>query len=755
MTEPGQNLALTDIAKLAEVGVSAASNWRKRHADFPGPTATSGQELFAADEVARWLAQRKIARNGLQPGEVPGTTYGDRFIRNGGIPAPSAQAEPSHAHAEVRSDWPDQLWQIVDLLRGDLEFLAAVDFIMAMLYLRTTNRECWRVVTEQRSWGAVSGVLRDVNFREHGVPLFATVAPDHSSERKLMEAIRLFDEIDLDSAGPASIFDALLKRINRDLGRYGGYFTPSSVVRCMVGILDPRRTNTVYDPSCGSGELLVAAAQRGAESVLGQAMNGRSFRIALFNLSAHGSEAELRIGGPEILRGAFAGKQFDVVLSNPPFNITLPEDAERDAWPFGAPTKRAANFAWLQIAVDKLKPGGRAGVLMPNGTLFTGGLNAQIRRKMIDAGAVEGIIALPAGLFTATGISVVLWLVRRPKPGEPVPSEILFIDATSMGAANERAQRVLREDEVAKIVQAYSDWRDFGRSGNLDHSVGFARSVGIEEIQRNDYNLQPQRYVHEEIDSQSSLADTPSARLESLHRRLNELTERAGRTRRNVATHLQALRDSPTGAWREVALGDLCDIQAGPGAVDRERGMRVQGWIPLVLPRNIKRGHLSHDELDTVSPEMAAKLLKYMLRPGDIVCPRSGTLGRHGLVREAESAWLLGPSCMRLRFSDNEVVPEYLVHYMNSPEVHMWIMSESRGSTAIPHISAPTLRELVIPLPSVAVQRDVAATMDSINVQTRQYQQLAYTMQSLRDLVFPLLMQPLPSGGTNSVKVIT
>jgi restriction endonuclease S subunit len=97
---------------------------------------------------------------------------------------------------------------------------------------------------------------------------------------------------------------------------------------------------------------------------------------------------------------------------------------------------------------------------------------------------------------------------------------------------------------------------------------------------------------------------------------------------------------------------------------------------------------------------------------------------------------------MRLRPRDDEVVPGYLVHYLNSPEVHRWITSESRGSTAIPHISAAALRELAIPLPSVAAQRDIAATMDSIDVHIQQHRRAASAMQSLRDLVFPSLMQP-------------
>lgn len=233
-------------------------------------------------------------------------------------------------------DRPDAVYQHVQAEFTNLS--TPKYFIMAMLYLRTTNRELWRAVTEQGSWSAVNWMLRDVPFWEHDVPLFATVASDLSGGQQLVEAVRLFDKIDLDSVGSASMFDALLERVNRDLGRHGGHFTPSSVVSCVVEVLDLQSTNTVYDPSCGSGELLVAAAQRGVKSVSGQAMNGRSLRMTLLNLSMHDSDAELQIGGPEILHGAFASQQFDIVLSNPPFNITLPDDAEQDAWPFEVPT---------------------------------------------------------------------------------------------------------------------------------------------------------------------------------------------------------------------------------------------------------------------------------------------------------------------------------------------------------------------------------------------------------------------------------
>jgi type I restriction enzyme M protein len=728
----GKTLPLTDIAKLAEVGVSAGSNWRKRHADFPKPIVVSGQEFFAADAVALWLGKRKIPRNRLRRDESLGATYGDRFLRNIGASAQSAQTTPSHVLKEHRSEWVNQLWRIRDLLRVDLDFSSAFDFILAMLYVRTTNPELWRAVAGQRTWDTVDTMLRHVPFWDHYVPMFAT-ASDRSSEGQLLKAISLFSKIDLDSVGPAALFDALLDSSNRDLGWRGGHFTPSSVASCLVDILGPHCATTVYDPSCGSGELLVEAARRGVESLFGQAMNERSLQMTGLNLLTHGGDAELRMGG----LGITGRDKYDFVLANPPFNITLPEDfAENQTWPFGEPSKNGANFAWLQIAFNKLESGGHAGVIMPNGTLFAGGRNAAIRRKMIEAGVVDGIVALPAGLFADTGIAVSIWFLRRPKPSEPTPSEVVFIDATSMGVKSGHSRRVLREDEITKIVQEYGKCRNFGRSGSSDRSAMFARSVSIEEIQRNDYNLQPQLYLREESDSRHSQAGMASATLESLQGELDRIAKLVNDTRQDVDAHLKALLDSDAGGWEEASLGDICDIQAGPGAVDRERGMTIPDWIPLLLPRNIKRGSLSHDDLDTVRPEICTKLDSYRLQPGDIVCARSGTLGRHGLVREEEKGWLLGPSCLRLRPQTNGVVPEYLVHYLNSPEVYAWIKSESAGSTAIPHIRAARLRELVVPLPPVAVQRDIVTTIDSINAHVEQWQRGASTGQSLRDLVF-------------------
>jgi type I restriction enzyme M protein len=737
----GKSLTLTDIASSAEVRVSAVSNWRKRHPDFPQSAVAAGRELFAEDEVALWLGKRKIPRNGLQHDEEPGTTYRDRFARNRSTSVPVPQAVPSTLQGDAPSDWMSRLWQIMSRLRSDLEFVAALDFLLVMLYVRAVDPDLWRAASAQGSWSAVDGILRDGLLWNPNVPPLPAVASDSFGGRQLMEAIKAIGEIDLDSAGLVALFDALMERVNRDLGRHGGHFTPSSVVRCVAGLLNPQSGDSVYDPSCGSGELLVAAAERGAKPLFGQAMNGRSLRMAFLNLSIHGKDAELKIGEPTIAEGVFAVKGFDLALSNPPFNITLPEgvsEENRELWPFGAPGRGGANFAWLQLAFNSLRPGGRAAVIMPNATLFEGGRSAEVRSKMIKAGVVDGIVALPAGLFAHTPIPVSIWLVSRSKESDSESSGVLFIDAASMGDRSGGSQRILREDELAKIVQVYREWLDTGRSGNVDYVTGFARSVDVEEIRQNNYELQPQLYLSND-NANDSLVDLPSAKVGSLQLELREVTKLITQARYNIDTGLQALLEGHSVTSRAVNLGDICDIKVGPGAVDRERGRTVPGWAPLLLPRNIKRGILDHEELDTVDPEVSAKLVTYKLQPGDIVCARSGTLGRHGLVRETEDGWLLGPSCMRLRITRSDVSPDYLVHYMNSPFAHRWISSRAGGSV-IPNIATSRLRELLIPLPSVPLQREIVTMLDSIDAQIQQYERGVSTMHKLRDLVLPAVV---------------
>ncbi|MFD4672060.1 N-6 DNA methylase [Lentzea sp. NPDC058450] len=728
-----RDLPLSEIAKLAGVRVSAASNWRTRHADFPAPKVVAGQELFDSTEMSRWLSQRKIPRNGLRPDEPHGTTYGDRFAKKSGANTAEAVAA---AHRESAIG---KLWNLADLLRGELDSASAVQFTMALLYLRKTAPEQWSELLAASAW-ELQHRLDKALSRGPDAHLFpGNRAP--LSDRTLIAAVRLVDEL---PAGTdfGGLFDDLFQRADRDLGRHGGHFTPPSVVRVLVEILATSDGESVYDPSCGSGELLVALGRTGTAGnpLFGQALNDQSYRFTAMNLAMHDQIADIRVGGPQIEDGSFSDKQFDVVLANPPFSGVLPDSAEFDNWPFGPPSKRGMGFAWLQIAAAKLKPGGRAAMLMPAGSLSHGGRDGDVRRRMVENGLVVGVIALPSGLFTSTGIPVSLWLLRKPLPEEPPRHSMLFVNASRLGT-QARTQRHLLEEDLEQILRACRGWQHGDDPVQVE--AGFSRFVELEEVRNRDYQLHPGRYVDQSAASwENEAADAHWARADSLRRHLGSLHEEIEGARRALNSRLDQLADLAPRNWRTERLGDLCEIQVGLGQAERDRGVHTPGWTPLLLPRNIKLGFLSHDELDTLDPEVVRNAgtnwAKYQLRAGDVVSARSGTLGRHGLVSARESGWILGPSCMRIR-PKGDVQPAYLVHYLNSPEMHSWI-TQSSTSTAIPHISSKRMEQLPLALPPLEVQSEIAAAMDALADQMRRYDEAVSATGSLRDQVFSTLM---------------
>ena len=729
--EVGAELTLTDVARLAEVRVSAVSNWRGRHADFPAPVSVGGAERFARAEVARWLSGRRIPRNGLRSGETPGTTYGDRFARNSGGPAPTTQVSALLGRGESSPVLP-ALWQLIGVLRNDLAPELVLDTVLVLLYVRKIDPQLWHSVVQGASWDAVNRKL-DADAHETGV-LFSGGKTALVENQQLRTAVAQFDKIHIDDSEWSLLADALMERMNRDFGKYGGRFTPSGVARCMVSLLELQETATVYDPSCGSGELLVAAGQGGEVSLYGEAVNPYSLRIARFVLALHGQSAELRSGQLHPHEGAFEGRRFDRILCNPPFAMNLPESVtdDPDRWPFGVPSTRTAEFAWLQVAVRKLRPGGRAAVLTSSSSLFASGSSAKIRRKMLEAGVVEGIIAFPAGLFAATKISVSLWVLRKPENGDPPPSTVVFVDARDAGHGY--LQRVLEEADTAAIAQEYLQRRDTDDAAGV-HPALSSRTVDIAEIREHEYDLQPQQYL------QNQDVVAPAEVVESLRQEIDEHVLRAAMGLSDVDSHLADFSQIRSREWKQVRLGDVCEIQVGPGSMDREPESNRAEKVPVVLPRNIKRGFISHDRLEFVTPASAAQFRRYRLEPGDIACPRSGTLGTHGLVREAESGWLLGPSCMRLRVTSDEVLPEYLVHFLNGPDGRRWVADESSGSV-IPTIRTTVMGDMPVVLPPLETQRAVVAALESIDLLVRHHQRVMSTAQALRDAVFPALYAP-------------
>ncbi len=756
---------MTDVARLAEVGITAVSNWRKRHSDFPSTRGTSGQELFMSDEIGQWLGGRKISKNDLKVGEAPGATYGDRFLRN--LPRPGASAPVGGAaKPQPVAEWGQQLWTTLGRSRGSYDMGSYVGLVLGLLYLRARVPDLWQRLIRETDGSAVRDLLVQVELPADPytprASLFEAIPRAPEEDRALVETVRALNGVNLSFPGAttpavAHLADYLLTWFDRVEGAMGGeYFTPNSLVRCMVELVDPGPGDHVYDPFCKSGELLVAAANhmesRGAEaddlSVSGQALSERFWHLTRLNATLHGIKVDLGSRPSGTLRSdAHPGRRFDAVLANPPFNMSdrqgeYGEDDDQ-RWPYGAPPRHNANFAWLQFVVSKLAPHGRAAVLMPNMTTTVGNAaEAAIRARMVKAGVIACVVALPSQLFRSTGIPMSLWLLRG--AGEKASPKILFIDATGLGAMADRTQRVLTEEDLKRILREYHAWRDRRSVGEYKGLAGFARSADHTEIHEHDYVLNPRVYVQPTV--AEVRPDRSLRAINELRADLDELRARSLDVRAALDAELAGIvvdqlpADAAHDRWEPVPLGEACDVLAGPGTVDR--GERRPSWVPIVLPRNIKHNRIIVDELDAVEPKSASKLSRYRLAAGDIVCTRTGTLGRYGLVQPEQAHWLLGPGCMRLRPTER-VDSEYLTYYLNSPVAYAWLMGNATGS-AIQYISTKTLGRMPLALPPLSVQREVGTILGALDSEIVIQSQVGGVTQALRDLLLPLLMTGPP-----------
>ena len=336
------------------------------------------------------------------------------------------------------------------------------------------------------------------------------------------DLVELFSDITMHTEGERSrdllgrAYEYFLSGFAGAEGRRGGeFFTPRSVVRVMVEMLEPYR-GRVYDPCCGSGGMFVQSEkfiedhsdQRHVEeakrqiSIYGQERNHTTWRLCKMNLAVRGIDADIRWNNEgSFIRDEFSNTYFDFVLANPPFNVSdwwresLAEDIRWDD--FGTPPQGNANYAWLSHIYHHLAPRGTAGVVLANGSMSSQQSGeGEIRKQMIEKDAVDCMVALPGQLFYSTQIPACLWFLAKDKSANGHRNrcgEILFIDARKLGVMVDRTRREFTAEDIEKITGTYHSWRS--KDGGHEDVPGFCKSVSKEEVAKQDYVLTPGRYV--------------------------------------------------------------------------------------------------------------------------------------------------------------------------------------------------------------------------------------------------------------------
>ena len=465
--------------------------------------------------------------------------------------------------ALTRVELESKLWQAADILRGQIDAADYKNYIFSILFLKrlsdrfdeevehsmtsgvarevalTDRDEHEFFVPESARWPALVGATMNLgetlNVASHAIEEANTPRLDGvlagtnwndeqklgspaNRERIIRSLLNHFGSLDLrdenlreDAAGGGNVlgdaYEYLINQFADDAGKKGGeFYTPRSVVRLIVELLQPHEGMRICDPTAGSGGMLIYAAQYVQEhggdlrnlALHGQERNLGTLAIGKLNLLLHGLRAARLEPGDVIAEPGLrdlSGRllSYDRVIANPPFSLKnwghdiAPNDSHHRFDRYGAtPPRTRGDLAFLLHMLAVTNSQGMVGVVMPHGVLFRGGAEGKIRQGIVEADLFEAIIGLVPNLFSGASIPVAICVLNRAKPADR-RGRVLFVDAAQEGGFRPgKARNYLDQEHIDRIVEAYSTFEAEDR---------FAHVADLEEIRGNDFNLNISRYV--------------------------------------------------------------------------------------------------------------------------------------------------------------------------------------------------------------------------------------------------------------------
>ncbi|MFE4215798.1 N-6 DNA methylase [Streptomyces sp. NPDC056844] len=770
-----------EIASLAGVSRATVTLWR-RAPGFPSPERGGDSELFRRADVLAWMDERPVPRQLLR-GDPDGTTYGVRARRSLAGSLPAVADAPRPAVQDTRSGPRDAvhvrelMGPLCDRVRGAGSRVDYVNLLASLHFLRRFEDSHWNDVVKVSRTGegsdGAAALLRhiaaavDQQLRLSGMrPAMhrALVRLEPRSYGDLRHVVHLVGEL-----GPRA-FDLMLDEYELLAGLNSSeFFTPRAVAELMVRIgaadgVPP----SVYDPYARGGELLAAAATWCAKQgvaphrtrVCGITHGRDTAPLATMNLTLQGVRPSVFVssGSPWAASSAFSGKEFSLVLSNPPFNMSdsTGEPRGEGSWPYGPPPLGNDNLAYVQHVLSSLAEGGVAAVIMPNKAGNSANRSEKdIRRAMVERGVVKAVVALPDRLFSLTSVPVSVWFLVHPSQA---CDEILFLDARQVGTPV-RGKRVLGVEDVEAVLDAY---RGAGaRRGDSGQSPAVPTAVVTREtVQARDWSFSPMDHIDAHRPRRSTVEAAYWEARSELELRKREVRE--ADTAAASALERLEYEENLGGAagWRTtVVLSDLCEIQAGPSYSLLKKHMTNRGGVPLVYPQNLRAGRIQELADDRhVAHEATRNLGRFLLQPGDIVCVRTGAMGSPALVRDVGADWLMSTNVIRLRVGSEDrahVHPGYLAAYLGQPESVAWVRDRATA-TGAPSISAAALGNQPVLLPPYAEQQRVVEVLAALDAQSTAHSRLAAAVAATHTAVVGRLMisdpgeVPQPEPGRHS-----
>lgn len=431
-----------------------------------------------------------------------------------------------------KSDLYSSLWASCDQLRGGMDASQYKDYILTLLFVKYVSDKAKADSTsliDVPAGGSFDDMLAakgktDIGERfdkvigalaqANGLVNVVDIASFNDEEKlgkgkemvdRLSKLVTIFDDLDFrgsraegdDLLGDA--YEYLMRHFATEAGKSKGqFYTPAEVSRILAKVVgigaNTRQDETVYDPACGSGSLLLKAAAEAPRgmSIYGQEKDNATWALSKMNMILHGNEiAEIEKGdtitSPQFTKNDHL-RTFDYIVMNPPFSVKSWNNGlenEFNRFEFGRPPEKNGDFAFLLHALSSLKSTGKAAIILPHGVLFRGNAEGAIRTRLLKHGFVKGVIGLPPNLFYGTGIPACILILD--KENAPARTGVFMIDA-SKGFIKDGNKNRLRSQDIHKIVDAFNNQREIER---------YARMVPMSEIAdlKNDYNLNIPRYI--------------------------------------------------------------------------------------------------------------------------------------------------------------------------------------------------------------------------------------------------------------------
>lgn len=378
----------------------------------------------------------------------------------------------------------------------------------------------------------------------------------------LITLLKNFNQIPNDIEGDAfgEIYEYFLGEFARSEGAKGGeFFTPSSIVKLLVEIIEPYH-GRILDPACGSGGMFVQSAnfvkshsQKKSQvmnevAIYGQEKVASNIRIAKMNLAIHGLSGKIAEVNSFYNDPFNSVGKFDYVLANPPFNVKGkdknkqividPEKIKGDPrYILGLPITGKGeisngNYLWIQMFASALNEKGRAGFVMANSATDAGNAEKEIRKKMVESGIVDVIISTPSNMFLNVTLSSTLWFLDKGKKGTDRQNKILFINAQDIFTPIDRAHNEWTHDQIQEIAEIVRRYRDEKDEKKYEDIKGLCKVATFDEVRKNDYSLNPGRYI-EIVDVGISNVDFEK-RMKELTSEFTRLTEEAHKLEKKI-----------------------------------------------------------------------------------------------------------------------------------------------------------------------------------------------------------------------------